>query len=197
MDYKKLIPQTLGGSSNNIYNYLLHNRDKHRFELNRAPLWNYIKKTKPRRIVEIGFGTGHNSVETVKLSPNSKLWIFDIFDPNYISTIWMKGEAYENYCRLLKHQNVTFVVGDTRETLPKHTSSLPKMDLIFIDGNHSYEACKSDWECSKSLMHKESSVWFHDYDKEGVSKVVDEIGGYTVEVIEPEKGPLYAKVSKT
>lgn len=66
--------------------------------------------------------------------------------------------------------------GDTRETLPREVQNLPKMDFIYIDGGHSYETCKSDWENAKRLMHDETVVVFDDIRYDGVSRVVDEIG---------------------
>jgi len=62
----------------------------------------------------------------------------------------------------------TQVVDDVR----RHTAHL---SMLFIDGNHSYEGVKSDWESYKTLLHPGSVVIFHDYGwAEGVQRVVDE-----------------------
>ena len=77
--------------------------------------------------------------------------------------------------------------GDSVETLPMKGKTLPKMDLIFIDGGHSYATVKSDWENSRSLMHDDTAVFFHNYDFSGPKRVVDNISRdeYQVKIIHP------------
>lgn len=46
-------------------------------------------------------------------------------------------------------------------------------DLLFIDGDHSYEGVKADWEAYKCFLKPGSVVVFHDYGwAEGVKRVV-------------------------
>jgi predicted O-methyltransferase YrrM len=50
-----------------------------------------------------------------------------------------------------------------------------KLDLLFIDGNHSYEGVKSDWETYKKFLFPGSLVVFHDYGwADGVQRVIQE-----------------------
>ncbi len=72
------------------------------------------------------------------------------------------------------------------------------MDLIFIDGGHSYSTVKSDWENSKSLMHQETAVFLHNYDFPGPRRVVDNISrsNYLVKVIDPPSDCKTALVQK-
>jgi predicted O-methyltransferase YrrM len=50
-----------------------------------------------------------------------------------------------------------------------------KIDILFIDGDHSYDGVKSDWEAYKGFLNVGSVVIFHDYGwAEGVKKLVDE-----------------------
>jgi predicted O-methyltransferase YrrM len=49
------------------------------------------------------------------------------------------------------------------------------LDVLFIDGDHSYEGVKADWEAYKSFLKNGSVVIFHDYGwAEGVKRVVHE-----------------------
>ena len=49
----------------------------------------------------------------------------------------------------------------------------PDFDLLFIDGDHSYESVKADWEAYKEFLRIDSIVIFHDYGwAEGVKRVV-------------------------
>jgi predicted O-methyltransferase YrrM len=51
----------------------------------------------------------------------------------------------------------------------------PDLDLLFIDGDHSYEGAKADWEGYKSFLKKGSVVVFHDIGwAEGVQRVIRE-----------------------
>lgn len=51
----------------------------------------------------------------------------------------------------------------------------PCLDLLFIDGDHSYEGVKADWEAYKDFLKPSSLVVFHDYGwAEGVKRVVHE-----------------------
>jgi len=51
----------------------------------------------------------------------------------------------------------------------------PSLDLLFIDGDHSYEGVKADWEAYKDFLKPGSIVVFHDYGwADGVKRVVHE-----------------------
>ena len=88
--------------------------------------------------------------------------------------------------------------GDSVKTLPNIAHKLPMMDLIFIDGDHSYTTVKSDWENSKSLMHEKTAVFFHNYDFSGPKRVVDNISRnkYQVEIVDPSMDCETARVKK-
>jgi predicted O-methyltransferase YrrM len=49
------------------------------------------------------------------------------------------------------------------------------IDLLFVDGDHSYIGVKTDWDLYFPLLKKGSIVIFHDYGwAEGVQKVIQE-----------------------
>ena len=51
----------------------------------------------------------------------------------------------------------------------------PKIDLLFIDGDHSYEGCKADWDLYIGMVKSGGCVVFHDSGwAEGVVKVIEE-----------------------
>lgn len=51
----------------------------------------------------------------------------------------------------------------------------PSIDLLFVDGDHSYEGVKADWEAYKDFLKPGSIVVFHDHGwAEGVKRVVSE-----------------------
>jgi len=66
--------------------------------------------------------------------------------------------------------------GNSRNTLPQHAGDLPSMDLVFIDGGHSYQTVKSDWTNIRPLLRDGSIVVFDDFNCEvGVTQFVGEL----------------------
>ena len=61
---------------------------------------------------------------------------------------------------------------DVVEDVASHTRSL---DLLFIDGDHSYEGVKADWSAYKRFLKPGAIVVFHDWGwAEGVQRVIRE-----------------------
>ena len=60
-------------------------------------------------------------------------------------------------------------------TVAELESSIPRVDLLFIDGDHSYEGALADWKVYGSLLSPEAVVVMHDIGwAEGVQRVVEE-----------------------
>lgn len=91
--------------------------------------------------------------------------------------------------------NVHLYMGDTREVLSQTKNSLGQMDFIFIDGGHSIETIRSDWNNIKKLMGEKTIVIFDDYytntetEIEGVGcqTLIDSLNpdNYEVQILEP------------
>ena len=138
--------------------------------------------------MENGVADGENAMKMVMIASQNfpgeevEYYGFDTFggkDDSQMKQVRQKLEKTGCKFRLFK--------GDSAKTLPKVVKNLPKMDLIFINGGHFYATVKSDWENSKSLMHHETAVFFHNYDFSGPKRVVDDISReeYWVEIIHP------------
>jgi len=148
----------------------------------------YISENKCKRIMEIGVADGENARTMVMVAIRNfppeevEYYGFDLFEGNNDSRI-------EKVRQKLKETGCKFKLfkGDSVQTLPGELKTLPKMDLIFIDGGHSYATAKSDWENSKSLIHDKTAVFFHNYDFSGPKRVVDNISReeYQVKIIHP------------
>lgn len=117
----------------------------------------YISENKCKRIMEIGVADGENARSMVEVairnfSPKEvKYYGFDLFGDDF-RLKQVRQKLKETGCKFEPFK------GDSVKTLPEVVKTLPKMDLIFIDGDHSYTTVKSDWENSRSLMHDETSV---------------------------------------
>jgi hypothetical protein len=67
---------------------------------------------------------------------------------------------------------IKFHLGDSKETIPKVTQTF-KPDLIYIDGDHSYEAVLADLKCS--FEYKEAIIMGHDWHHPPVQAAVTEM----------------------
>src|SRR3989344_6541148 len=122
-------------------------------------LFETIRKTRPKNIMEIGTWNGKRAEEMINEAksfyPVDKIdyYGFDLFEemtkemlekeisklPPSVEEIRKKLEKTGVKINLFK--------GNTLEILPKAVHFLPKMDFIFIDGGHSIETIANDWNC--------------------------------------------------
>jgi predicted O-methyltransferase YrrM len=72
-------------------------------------------------------------------------------------------------------KHITPVRGFSTQVLERVRELTNHIDLLFIDGDHSYEGCKNDWEAYKGFLRPGSIVVFHDWGwADGVRRVVEE-----------------------
>ena len=73
------------------------------------------------------------------------------------------------------HNNIIPIRGYSTDVYEKVEKISDSFDVVFIDGDHSYEGVKADWECYKNFLKIGSIIIFHDYGwAEGVKRVVEE-----------------------
>lgn len=140
----------------------------------------YIQEHKPKRIMEIGLANGDNAKKMIESAGGKvEYYGFDIFPGNFQDKTKEKLEETGATVNLYK--------GYSNEIIPQKMDELPQMDLIFIDGDHSYSGTKEDWENSKKLIKDDGVIFVHNYySHKGVKRVVDEIRNdiYSVEIFE-------------
>jgi predicted O-methyltransferase YrrM len=123
--------------------------------------------------MEIGVYNGENAVSmiktAIKIHPANEVeyYGFDFFSQYNVEHIKKKLNALECKYSLFK--------GNTIDTVPEAATSLPMIDLIFIDGGKSYKVAVSDWEGSSRLMHEGTGVFVHNVGFSGVGRMVDDI----------------------
>lgn len=149
----------------------------------------YIRKNNCKRIMEIGVFNGENAKTMVEAAAEKsplhevEYYGFDVFGGDLFRQARQKLERTGSRFRLFE--------GNTLHTLPEIVNSLPKMDLIFIDGGKSYAVIKNDWDNSKTLMHDGTAVFVHNYELPGVRRMVDGIpkNEYWVKIIHLQSEP--------
>jgi len=115
-----------------------------------------IKTYKIESVLEIGFGRGYSTFCAAKtfdeLGIQGKIHTIDPnFDQNLIQSLKsVFPQKWFSY--------ITFMNGTSRDVLP---SIREEYDLIYIDGDHSYEGTKFDWEMTKNKWKK--CLLFDDY----------------------------------
>ena len=161
-------------------------------------LYFLIGEIRAKNIMEIGTWRGERAklmiLEAQKHIPREEVsyYGFDLFEtlssemmnaefskqPPLIETV--RNELDETGAR------VNLYKGDTKKVLPEAISFLPKMDFIFIDGGHSLETVRNDWNYASNLMHERTVIVFDDYWPEklngGAKPIVDAIDKSAYEV---------------
>lgn len=184
-------------------------------------LFDLAREMTPSNIMEVGVWTGERAKKLISIASKHKdaslvsyygFDLFEIMDSDKFKKEVSKQppKIDETREKLSKTRaNICLYKGDTVEVLPKVWESLPKMDLIFIDGGHSLETVKNDWIYSSKLMHEKTVVIFDDYWPErtdaGAKPIVDSIDRsiYHVEILpisdhfkETQFGPLTIQFAK-
>jgi hypothetical protein len=149
--------------------------------------------------MEIGVADGENARKMVMAASRSsqaeevEYYGFDVF-------AWNTGFQMQRIRQKMRQTGCRFKLfrGDSVEILPEVVKQLPVMDLIFIDGGHSFLTVKRDWENSKALISVKTAVFFHNYDFSGPKRVVDNIprDKYWVTILNPPSDSRTALVKK-
>jgi len=142
-----------------------------------ASLAKIVKKNKPKNILEIGTARGGSLF----------LWSRFLGSTERIVCIDLGYhiDRFEARTRLFKQfsdVSMNFIIGDShkKRTLEEVEAAFgdQPVDFLFIDGDHSYEGVKSDFQTYKKLVKDGGLVAFHDIlneDWPGVGKFWREI----------------------
>ncbi|MEZ4854642.1 class I SAM-dependent methyltransferase [Flavobacterium sp.] len=127
----------------------------------------FVKSSNPDTVVEIGTKKGGSFFIWARYLKPKHLISIDLpggihgggFNPKKIP--FLKYLLSDK-----KDSKVTILLGDShkKETLERLEKALngSKIDFLFIDGDHTYEGVKSDFEMYKSFVKKGGYIGFHD-----------------------------------
>lgn len=126
--------------------------------------------------VEIGSYLGASSCFIAAgLRDSSKLICIDTWENDAMSEGKRSTEReFDENTRTFRSKIIK-VKGYSKEVVEEVYNITHTIDLLFIDGDHSYEGCKTDWDLYSPFLKSGGCVIFHDIGwAEGVKKVVEE-----------------------
>ncbi|MEI9898291.1 MAG: class I SAM-dependent methyltransferase [Chthoniobacter sp.] len=168
-------------------------------------LYGLARSMKPQVCVEIGSARGKSACAVglaLLRNGGGKLYAIDPHRP----TNWNDTNSMDSLAVLTNHLQKVGVgefVEIVRQTSTEAAAGWQRsIDLLFIDGDHSYEGVKADWELFVPKMSEFGVVVFHDTiwdlrpdprlsrDDMGVPRFVDELraAGYPVITIDQNFG---------
>ncbi len=125
-----------------------------------------IISNKPKTVLEIGTANGGTLFLLSRLSnPNSIIISIDLPESPYIGGIDYKPNIFfKSFTG--NHQKMVMIRGDSHKfsTLEKVKKVLKsnKVDVLFIDGDHTYKGVKKDFNMYRNLVRKKGIIAFHD-----------------------------------
>jgi len=131
-----------------------------------AALFNVVAEIRPRTVIEIGTGWGGTLfLFATVASPDAILVSIDLpsslFGRGYPS--W-KDRLYKSFAR--DRQEIELVRGNSHQASSveavERLLKNRQVDVLFIDGDHTYEGVKKDFELYSPMMRKGGLIAFHD-----------------------------------
>jgi hypothetical protein len=143
-----------------------------------APYLNLVLKYNIKNYLEIGVGAGGTfmfTADTLRKHGANRFYAVDIAPPGEVNYMNNEGSPFIGKLNqyLLDNTDCSFHQGDINDFL--RSNPLKSIDLVLIDGNHSYVGCKTDYEAVKNIA---KIMVFHDISNmkcPGVRSVWDEV----------------------
>lgn len=154
-----------------------------------------VRELRPPVILEVGTWRGDRALEMLRASPASRYIGFDLFEEADAESDRLEFNVKSHYSEArvkarLRGYRVELIRGNTRSTLPRYAAGKePFVDLAYIDGGHSVDTIRSDWESVSRIVRPGGTVLFDDYysgmsgekiDRVGCNRVVDSLPGLEV-----------------
>jgi predicted O-methyltransferase YrrM len=121
----------------------------------RFNIYNVLKKTKPKTILEIGFNAGFSCLLMKLVVPVANITCVDLNQHLYVMPCFNKISSDFSGLRMIPGSS--YDIG-----LPQLIKENKKFDFIHIDGDHRLEGARKDMELCLKLCHEETIILFDD-----------------------------------
>lgn len=143
-------------------------------------IYSLVRKYKVRTYLEIGFGRGYSSICAAKAMEDEGI------EGGKITTIDPKFDRQhvQNLTRIFPQNwlgRLDFIEAKSQDVLPR----LGSFDMIYVDGDHTYDAVRSDWEMCRDKWDK--IILFDDYHMPTKSEKDIECARAIDEIVDPTK----------
>ncbi|NND31865.1 MAG: class I SAM-dependent methyltransferase [Saprospiraceae bacterium] len=118
-------------------------------------LYNLCQWQDPRTVLELGTSLGFSSSYLQLAQPNARLLTIE-GNPH------LADRAESMHRKIFKDHLPEIYRGDFSEVLPQLLPTIDNLDLVFIDGNHTFEATSHYLESIKPVLSVKSMLILHD-----------------------------------
>lgn len=162
-----------------------------------AYLFGLVRQMKARKVIEIGrYKGGATLVIATAMDGEGQFWSIDLGEKEARLHASQLTRSFDDQIADLCHRlglKVELLVGDSK-TIRVETG---EVDLVFIDGDHSYEGVKSDFERFGRRVRLGGAVLFDDACDEGIFKThSDTVGRLVREIVEQKEFRLVRGVNR-
>lgn len=151
---KNLIQQIGNNPEGNIYTSHLSIKEQDLMIPKQKNIVNLVKKIKPLNVLEIGFNAGFSALLMKMSYPDLKMTCIDINYHHYVKPCFNKISG--------DFQNINIILESSNTALEKLQNDRKIYDLIHIDGDHSLEGARKDFENCLKLSKKGTIIIFDD-----------------------------------
>lgn len=141
-----------------------------------------LDEYRPSTCLEVGTWNGERALEMLQYGIYYGFDLFEDATPETdteefnVKPHWSVKDVGKKLASFGRHDFYLFK-GNTRETLTKFAQEFPeKIDFFWIDGGHSIETIKMDWENVQKVARKDSVILFDDYYSGMSDETLDKIG---------------------
>lgn len=123
-----------------------------------------LYKKDVHNILEIGTGNGDNTVILASLFPDAFIHTFDLpkEDRDYKTLAWRNNGEGDNFIKKMLHERIVF---HEKNSFYMLSEDLPKFDLSYVDGGHSYPSLAWDAMYAYNMTNPGGIIIFHDYNR--------------------------------
>lgn len=140
----------------------------------------FLQDKSINKMVEVGSFQGESTTIFSLFLPNTQIYAVDPlengYDPEDIAALQDMASIQHNFTvRTSKFVNIKQIKLKSLDAVSTFTDK--ELDLVYIDGDHRYEAVKQDILAWRSKIKLNGYISGHDYGREGINKAIEETIG--------------------